>query len=203
MDVFSKSDPLCLVYIQPFGSREWVNIARTETIYNDLNPNFTTKVEIMYFFEQRQILNFRVYDEDSGSTNLEDQDFIGEGSVNGGSLVLRSEELVSCKDEVLLNLIGEKLDKKDFFGSSDPFLEFHRSSEDGTFDIVHRTEIRKRLLCNADEDRNILVKCFDHNKNGKHSLIGQFNTTLRQLLKPAISGEQTFELIHPKKVKKN
>ncbi|QQP48625.1 Copine8like, partial [Caligus rogercresseyi] len=225
MDVFSKSDPLCVVYIQPYGSNEWINIARTETIYNDLNPNFTTKVEIMYFFEQRQILNFRVYDEDSSSQDLTEQDFIGQGyaslasivssptgfsvplenymGVNGGSLLLRSEELVSCKDEVLLKFIGRKLDKKDFFGSSDPFMEFYRSSEDGTYDIVHRTEyisrnrnpdwkefrIRKRLLCNADEDRSILVKCYDHNKNGSHSLIGEFSTTLRHLLTPAVSGE--------------
>ena len=57
MDVFSKSDPMCVVYIQPFGSVgpniKWKEILRTECIKNTLNPQFTRKVQIAYCFEHQ------------------------------------------------------------------------------------------------------------------------------------------------------
>ena len=37
-------------------------------------------------------------------------------------------------------LISKKLDKKDFFGSSDPFLQLSRANEAGGFSVVHRSE---------------------------------------------------------------
>ena len=43
MDVFSKSDPMCVMYIKPFGSDNYVEFKRTECIDNCLNPDFTTK----------------------------------------------------------------------------------------------------------------------------------------------------------------
>ena len=30
---------------------------------------------------------------------------------------------------------------KDFFGKSDPYLEFSRAKEDGSFVVFHRTEV--------------------------------------------------------------
>ena len=105
-----------------------------------------------------------------------------------GSLVVSSEELSMCKDELKLQFLAKKLDKKDWFGSSDPFLRFSRSNEAGTYTVVHQTEhinnnrnpswkkftIPVRTLCNGDLDRNIKVECFDYNMNGNHSLIGKF-----------------------------
>lgn len=38
----------------------------------------------------------------------------------------------SSKESVMMQFCGNKLDKKDFFGKSDPFLVFYRSNEDGT-----------------------------------------------------------------------
>ncbi|KAF3689366.1 Copine-9 [Channa argus] len=65
-----------------------------------------------------------------------------------------------------MQFCANKLDKKDFFGKSDPFLVFYRSNEDGTFTICHKTEVIKnnlnpvwqpftipvRALCNGDYD---------------------------------------------------
>ena len=54
LDVFSKSDPMCVVYTQPFGStststgKKWQELLRTECIQNNLNPDFTQKVQISY-----------------------------------------------------------------------------------------------------------------------------------------------------------
>lgn len=48
-----------------------------------------------------------------------------------GEEVARSDS--PCpQDIVTMQLCANKLDKKDFFGKSDPFLVFYRSNEDGT-----------------------------------------------------------------------
>ena len=36
------------------------------------------------------------------------------------------------QEEITLQFCGKKLDRKDFFGKSDPFLLFYRTNEDGT-----------------------------------------------------------------------
>lgn len=40
---------------------------------------------------------------------------------------------VSLQDSATLQFCANKLDKKDFFGKSDPFMVFYRSNEDGTW----------------------------------------------------------------------
>ena len=236
MDVFSKSDPICIVYTKPFGSQQWVEIHRTEHIMNTLNPNFASKAKITYFFEEVQYLRFDVYDIDSKSNRMEDHDFIGsctctlsqivtggtvkmelqnaaEGRMSGnGQLLVTSEEMSTCKDDLQLQFMAKKLDRKDFFGSSDPFLQFSRSTETGSFVVVHRTEHIKnnlnplwkkftipiRTLCNGDLDRNLKVECYDYNLNGNHSLIGEFYLTVRQL-QSGPNESTVYEVINPKK----
>ena len=51
---------------------------------------------------------------------------------NSGYMIVTAEEMGSCKEEVTLQFCGRKLDKKDFFGKSDPFLLLYRTNEDGT-----------------------------------------------------------------------
>lgn len=55
-----------------------------------------------------------------------------------------------------------------------------------------------RSLCNGDLDRNIKVECYDHNKNGNHSLIGEMYLTARQLQMGPCDAN-VFDLINPKK----
>jgi len=238
MDVFSKSDPICVVSMKPFGSQNFSEIKRTECIDNNLNPEWVTKVQLNYMFEEQQHLKFDLYDVDNNSRDLSQHDFLGSctvtlgqvvsaGSVvldllhpkyskgTNGSLIVSSEELSMCKDELQLQFLGKKLDKKDWFGSSDPFLRFNRSNEGGTYTVVHQTEhinnncnpmwkkfnIPLRALCNGDLDRNLKVECFDHNMNGNHSLIGEFFITVRQLLEgPGPANEHPC--INPKKKSK-
>ena len=87
MDVMSKSDPMCVVYIQPFGSNAWQEVLRTECIQNNLNPQFTRKVQISYCFEQQQNLKFDMFDIDNPSSNLRDHDFIGSATCTLGQIV--------------------------------------------------------------------------------------------------------------------
>ncbi|XP_075773385.1 copine-9-like, partial [Pelodiscus sinensis] len=218
MDTFSKSDPVVVLYVQGSGSKEWRECGRTEVIDNTLNPDFVRKFLLDYFFEEKQNLRFDVYNVDSKSGNISKHDFLGQafvalGEVIGsqrsrlerpltgvpgkkcGTILLSVEELSNCRDIVTMQLCANKLDKKDFFGKSDPFLVFYRSNEDGTFTICHKTEVVKntlnpvwqpfsipvRALCNGDYDRTVKVDVCDWDRDGSHDFIGEFATSYREL----------------------
>ncbi|XP_055510598.1 copine-5-like isoform X1 [Leucoraja erinacea] len=217
-DTFSKSDPLCVLYVQGIETIQWREFGRTEVIDNTLHPDFVRKFILDYFFEERQNLRFDLYDVDSKSLDLSKHDFLGqifctlgeivgspgsrlEKSLTGipgkkcGIIVLSAEELGNCRDVTTMQFCANKLDKKDFFGKSDPFMVFYRSNEDGTFTICHKTEVVKntlnpvwqqfcipvRALCNGDYDRTIKVEVYDWDRDGSHDFIGEFTTSYREL----------------------
>ena len=59
-DVFSKSDPMVVVFANNSG--QWSEIGRTETIWDNLNPEFAKNFVMDYHFEMQQKLKFQVYD---------------------------------------------------------------------------------------------------------------------------------------------
>ncbi|XP_067854621.1 copine-9-like [Heptranchias perlo] len=235
VDTFSKSDPVVVLFIQGIGSKEWREYGRTEVIENTLNPDFVRKFVLDYFFEEKQNLRFDVYNVDSRSTNISKHDFLGqifvtlgeiigsagsrvEKSVTGlpgkkcGTVILSAEELSNCRDIATMQLCANKLDKKDFFGKSDPFLVFYRSNEDGTFTICHKTEVVKntlnpvwqpftipvRALCNGDYDRTVKVDVYDWDRDGSHDFIGEFTTSYRELSRGQ-SQFNVYEVLNPRK----
>uniref|UniRef100_A0A7N6ABX8 C2 domain-containing protein n=1 Tax=Anabas testudineus TaxID=64144 RepID=A0A7N6ABX8_ANATE len=206
-----------------------------KVIDNTLNPDFVGKFILDYFFEERQNLRFDLYDVDSKSANLSKHDFLGQafctlgevvgslgsrsekplGGIAGkkcGTIIVKAEELNNCRESVLMQFCGNKLDKKDFFGKSDPFLVFYRSNEDGTFTICHKTEVVKntlnpvwqafkipvRALCNGDYDRTIKVEVYDWDRDGSHDFIGEFSTSYRELSRGQ-SQFNVYEVVNPKK----
>jgi len=170
MDTFSKSDPFLVLYQEDRerGGR-WMELGRTETIDNTLDPHWQKKFVLDYTFERRQLFRFDVYDEDTASNNLSDHDFIGRmecslgeivasqgkgltrplvGEKVGQTITVVAEELLSCKEWIHLTFSGKKLDRKDWwgFGSSDPFLTFLKAGEFSQWTVVHRTEVKKGQL---------------------------------------------------------
>ncbi|XP_033484126.2 copine-9-like isoform X1 [Epinephelus fuscoguttatus] len=236
VDTFSKSDPVVVLYLQAVGTKEWREFGRTEVIDNTRNPDFVRKFVLDFFFEEKQNLRFDVYNVDSRSCNIsKHKDFLGQtfctlgeiiGSTGGrlervlsgipgkkcGVIIFTAEELSNCRDIATMQLCANKLDKKDFFGKSDPFLVFYRSNEDGTFTICHKTEVIKntlnpvwqsftipvRALCNGDYDRTVKVDVYDWDRDGSHDFIGEFTTSYRELSR----GQNQFnvyEVLNPKK----
>ncbi|KAL7986272.1 hypothetical protein Chor_011438, partial [Crotalus horridus] len=98
-----------------------------------------------------------------------------------GTLVLSAEELSNCRDIVTMQLCANKLDKKDFFGKSDPFLVFYRSNEDGTFTICHKTEVVKNNLNPVWQPFSIPVRSLCNGDYDSHDFIGEFATSYREL----------------------
>ena len=220
VDTFSVSDPFCVLFIRSAVSNKWHEIARTEIIWNNLNPKWVEKFKMDYYFEEVQNLKFAIYDADHEQMNrnkLSKGNCLGEitchlgevvaretplkknltgvSGVSGSSIMIRAEEIVMNNDILTLEFSGVKLDKKDWFGKSDPFFTFSRSNEDGSYTLVHKSEVIKVTLnpkwsrftasvsdiCNGDVDREILVQVYDWNKNGRHVEIGSTMTTVREL----------------------
>ncbi|XP_061644540.1 copine Va isoform X3 [Phyllopteryx taeniolatus] len=239
-DTFSKSDPLVVLYTQGVECKQWREFGRTEVIDNTLNPDFVRKYILDYFFEEKQNLRFDVFDIDSRSPDLakhpaDFNDFLGqvyctlgeivgspasrlEKSLSGipgkkcGTIILSAEELGNCRDYTTMQFCANKLDKKDFFGKSDPFMVFYRSNEDGTFTICHKTEVVKntlnpvwqpfsipvRALCNGDYDRTIKVEVYDWDRDGSHDFIGEFTSSYKELCRGQ-SQLNVYEVANAKK----
>uniref|UniRef100_A0A674JD00 Copine 8 n=1 Tax=Terrapene triunguis TaxID=2587831 RepID=A0A674JD00_9SAUR len=232
---FSASIPATKVELSVSSITFLLQFGRTEVIDNTLNPDFVRKFIMDYFFEERENLRFDLYDVDSKSPNLSKHDFLGQvfctlGEIVGsqgsrlekaiagipgkkcGTIIVTAEELNCCRDSVLMQFCANKLDKKDFFGKSDPFLVFHRSNEDGSFTICHKTEVVKntlnpvwqafkisvRALCNGDYDRTIKIEVYDWDRDGSHDFIGEFTTSYRELSRGQ-SQFNVYEVINPKK----
>ncbi|XP_073344243.1 copine-3-like isoform X2 [Pagrus major] len=236
MDAFSKSDPLCVLLMNSSGPH-WCEIGRTEKIENCLNPQFSKTFVIDYYFEMVQKLRFELYDIDSANCSLQDADFLGELECTLGQivssrkltkpLVMKDKRpagkgtITICAEErtdnrvVQFEAAARKLDKKDFFGKSDPFLEFYKQTETG-WQLAHRTEVVKnnlnpvwrpfriplQALCGGDVEKSIKVDCYDYNNSGSHDFIGSFQTTLSQVQQSSQTYAAEFDCINSKKKQK-
>ncbi|XP_056105215.1 copine-3 isoform X1 [Rhinichthys klamathensis goyatoka] len=235
MDVGSKSDPLC-VLLNASGN-QWFEVDRTERINNCLNPKFAKKFVVDYYFEIVQKLRFAVYDIDNKTIDLSDDDFLGEFECSLGQIVSSSKltrplvlknkkpagkgtitiSAEEIKDNRVVNFEVEarKLDKKDFLGKSDPYLEFYRQTETG-WQLAHRTEVVKynlnpcwrpfkiplRSLCAGDMEKPIKVECYDYDNDGSHDLIGIFETNMKRLQGASRTAPAEFDCINSKKKQK-
>uniref|UniRef100_A0A8C9A270 Copine-2 n=1 Tax=Prolemur simus TaxID=1328070 RepID=A0A8C9A270_PROSS len=235
-DVTSKSDPFCVLFIENNG--RWMEYDRTETAINNLNPAFSKKFVLDYHFEEVQKLKFALFDQDKSSAQLDEHDFLGQFSCSLGTIVsskkitrpllltndkpagkglitIAAQEL-SDNRVITLSLAGRKLDKKDLFGKSDPFLEFYKPGDDGKWMLVHRTEVIKYTLdpvwkpftvplvslCDGDMEKPIQVMCYDYDNDGGHDFIGEFQTSVSQMCGAHDGVPLEFECINPKKQRK-
>uniref|UniRef100_A0A8C4HIX9 Copine 3 n=1 Tax=Dicentrarchus labrax TaxID=13489 RepID=A0A8C4HIX9_DICLA len=172
MDIFSKSDPLCALYINTSGS-QWYEFGRTEMILNCLNPKFAKKFIIDYYFEMVQRLKFCVYDIDNNTYDLSDDDFLGELECTLG-------QVVSNRQMTRQLLLKDK-----------------RPAGHGTITVSGRfVSFRDNLFfC-------LQVDCYDHHFSGSHDLIGSFKATLAEMQMGTHISPVEFECINPKKLKK-
>uniref|UniRef100_A0A3P9LXP6 Copine-3 n=1 Tax=Oryzias latipes TaxID=8090 RepID=A0A3P9LXP6_ORYLA len=235
-DISSKSDPLCVLMMCGEDSR-WYEVGRSEQVQNCLSPRFSKKFVIDYFFEVVQKLKFGIYDIDNKTIDLSDDDFLGQLECNLGQvvsskkltrpLVLKNNKpagkgtITICAEEIKDNRMvnfeveARKLDNKDLFGKSDPYLEFYRQT-DSTWQLAHRTEVVKnnlnptwrpfriplQSLCGGDLDKPIKVECYDYDSDGSHDLIGTFETTMKRLQEASRTSPAEFECINGKKKQK-
>eukprot|EP01132_Coremiostelium_polycephalum_P000624 gene624-774_t len=230
LDTLSKSDPQVVVYHQDPISKNWVVAGKTEMIKNNLNPKFKTPVNIDYFFEEVQNLRFEVLDIDDGNNF----DFIGQTTCTlasilsksgctlvkdllckkgkkAGSITVIAEELQTTNQSLKMRIAGQKLDKKDLFGKSDPYFILSKSTQSGFVKVFESEVIKKTLdpifrefqikleeLNGGDMNREIKFDFYDWDSIGKHDFIGSFTTCGQEL----INGRKEFPIINVKKKEK-
>jgi len=219
-DKFSKSDPQVTVQCRHSTKAQWIEVGKTEVIMNNLNPEFAKPIEMDYFFEEEQQLKFTVYDiDDFTGKNSSKNDFLGEYTttlanivnarnkrikgkllnIQHGDIIITAEEVSDSKKVVVYKFSARKLDKKDFFGKSDPFFAVYRkvnNSDNGdNLLLTYESEVIKNNLnpnwkkgevklakiSNSNIDEPLVVKIFDWNRNGDRDYIGEFETSIAEL----------------------
>uniref|UniRef100_A0AAR2LQ49 Copine-4 n=1 Tax=Pygocentrus nattereri TaxID=42514 RepID=A0AAR2LQ49_PYGNA len=229
-DALSKPDPCVVIKMQSHG--QWLEVDRTEVIRSCINPTFSKVFTLDYYFEEVQRLRFELYDMNSSHNGMREIDCLGAMECTLGQVrthpnhldiarVLNRGKLfvtVSIFNVFELNMFLVCLcSLQDFFSKSDPFLEIYRVNDDGTQQLVYRTEtVMNNLnpvwktfktslncLCSGDHERILKCTVWDWDSNGKHDFIGEFEATFKEM-RGAIDGKQVqWECINPKyKVKK-
>ncbi|RMC09361.1 hypothetical protein DUI87_14369 [Hirundo rustica rustica] len=193
-DTLNKSDPCVLLLMQTQG--QWTEVDRSEVIKSNLNPVFAKIFTVDYYFEEVQKLRFEVYDSHGqAGVGTHDDDFLGGMECTVGQIVAQkrvtkplflkygkfagkstitiiSEEISGNNGYVELAFRAKKLDDKDLFSKSDPFLEIYRIDDDRSEQLVYRTEVVKNnlspiwepfkvslnSLCSCEEKRKLRVQ---------------------------------------------
>ncbi|XP_061884951.1 copine-4 [Entelurus aequoreus] len=222
-DARSKPDPCIVLKMQSHG--QWIEVDRTEVMRSCVNPSYSKVFTLDFYFEEVQRLRFELYDINSNYNDVKDVDFLGAvectlgqiisqrklskallrpGGIVGKTIItITAEELTGNDDYIELSFSARKLDDKDFFTKSDPFLEIYRINEDATLQLVYRTEtvmnnlnpvwktfkVSLNSLCNGDHERKLQCTVWDWDSNGKHDYIGEFEATFKEM-RNAIDGRQ-------------
>uniref|UniRef100_A0A2R8MAF5 Copine 7 n=1 Tax=Callithrix jacchus TaxID=9483 RepID=A0A2R8MAF5_CALJA len=168
-DPLTKSDPSVVLLQQAQG--QWVQVDRTEVVRSSLHPVFSKVFTVDYYFEEVQKLRFEVYDTHGGPGGLscQEDDFLGGMECTLGQIVAQkkvtrplllkfgrnagkstitviAEDISGNNGYVELSFRARKLDDKDLFSKSDPFLELYRVNDDQGLQLVYRTEVVKNNL---------------------------------------------------------
>eukprot|EP00301_Raphidiophrys_heterophryoidea_P021886 c6181_g1_i1.p1 GENE.c6181_g1_i1~~c6181_g1_i1.p1 ORF type:complete len:517 (+),score=140.89 c6181_g1_i1:69-1619(+) len=233
LDGSGKSDPSVVAILRNYTAEEWKEVGQTEVVRESLNPEFLTPITIDFKFEVPQTIRFYVYDVDHADSSHPTKELIGgteeilvgdilrakgrtwQGQISRenktqGTVKCVADELSSTVGEISLQFAASKLDSKDTFSKSDPFLILERGRDDGTWVPVHKTEF-------IDDDSNpvwkkftlpistlcfskgspIRISCFDDDGLGMSELIGRCTTTLEQLI--SRKKDMNWALVDPKK----
>ncbi|XP_039931097.1 copine-7 [Hirundo rustica] len=238
-DTLNKSDPCVLLLMQTQG--QWTEVDRSEVIKSNLNPVFAKIFTVDYYFEEVQKLRFEVYDSHGqAGVGTHDDDFLGGMECTVGQIVAQkrvtkplflkygkfagkstitiiSEEISGNNGYVELAFRAKKLDDKDLFSKSDPFLEIYRIDDDRSEQLVYRTEVVKNnlspiwepfkvslnSLCSCEEKRKLRCVVWDYDSRGKHDFIGEFFTTFEEMQKAMGENKVQWDCMNPKyKIKK-
>uniref|UniRef100_A0A8C9JA21 Copine 7 n=1 Tax=Panthera tigris altaica TaxID=74533 RepID=A0A8C9JA21_PANTA len=101
---------------------------------------------------------------------------------------------------------------QDLFSKSDPFLELYRVNDDGSEQLVYRTEVVKdnlspvwepfkvslNNLCSCEETRPLKCLVWDHDSRGKHDFIGEFSTTFEEMQKAFGEDQAQWDCVNAK-----
>lgn len=165
MDIMSKSDPKVQVLERHANETEWRVVGTTETIWDNLNPDFITSFSLDFHFEEQKYLLFKVFDINDKREKISNADFIGQAECtlneivgspgqqlvrtlrvpdrkeSRGIILLRTEEEQENKSKLIMKLSGHNLeDISGWFHKYKPFFYISRKLETGAAQRVYKSE---------------------------------------------------------------
>ncbi|XP_058752938.1 protein BONZAI 3-like isoform X3 [Vicia villosa] len=194
-----------------------VSTKESSNLESNSEPILVDQEKIKLDQSHKQIKLFK-----SETLKLKDQDFIGEASCNLseivtkqnrsltlklqgkresivqrnlGTVTIHAEETVASRNVVQISFRCTRLDNKDVFSKSDPFLRVSRLVETGGSIPICKTEVIdnnlnpkwKPISLNfqqfGSKETPLLIECFDFNRNGNHSFIGKMQKSIADLEK--------------------
>ncbi|CAD8052802.1 unnamed protein product [Paramecium sonneborni] len=163
LDTVTVSDPYVIMYQK--NNNYWTKIGQTELIWNNLNPNFATSIQLEYHFEVQQHLKMEVHHYISPTQSKiigiaettvaeiagsKDQIFMGDlvniSGKKSGKIIVKADQVKSCNDELIITLSGQSIPETRFWfwHGTCPFLRFYRLRKDDNNPVlVYETEFAK------------------------------------------------------------
>ncbi|EGG25009.1 hypothetical protein DFA_03255 [Cavenderia fasciculata] len=234
----SKFDPRVLVY-EPERERPdaYVLIGATEKVHNVLNPIFTVTLNINYKFEAIQPLRIVVCNGEA-TTNYSElsklhvygifdltladviyhpsrriqSELLSVDQVYRGTIDIKAEFSPRSHQKLHFEIACKNLEKKDFFGKSDPFFKIYKHDHGLVWNQAYISDIKKKTLdphyekvklsaddlCDGRLDNPIKFEFMDWNKAPTPSeLIGNFETTFNTLAH--VKELPSFSIVNQKK----
>ena len=130
-----------------------------------------------------------------------------------GEIIIRSEEILTCRDYFHFKIAFSALPKIGIM-NPDPktFLEIRRANESGEYVVVHRTEQRRsrnpefsvqisgQKLCNGDLDRNLKFQLYRYRSSAmKSDFWGETDLTGNEIKTPFLGRSELFyKILRPK-----
>ncbi|KAK9765731.1 hypothetical protein K7432_005696 [Basidiobolus ranarum] len=162
LDFLSESDPQVVLFAKGGHNQErWVEIGRTETLWNAPNPKFAQSFLLEYESDKIQYLRFEVYDKDSdvqdiheatiiGSTEITFQQIISTPTLvkslvnpklgNQGKFEFLTRKVPSFKHRLTFQFNASELERQTMFMNNDPFFTVSAQRHNGDWVLVYRSE---------------------------------------------------------------
>ncbi|KAM7472735.1 hypothetical protein LguiA_010918 [Lonicera macranthoides] len=163
-----------------------------DTEYHKL-PVKMLKLNDQEFLGQASCVLSEIVTKQSRSVTLNLHNRNGRGLQNLGMLTIYAEETVASKNAVEITFRCSRLDNKDFFSKSDPFLRISRIVETGGSVPICKTEVVNNNLNPiwkplsltmqkyGSKDNPLIIECFDFNTSGDHAFIGKLQKSIADL----------------------
>ena len=164
-DLISKSDPYVSFYMKEKSSGNYVLKGKTETIKDNLNPNFVKTFIVDFIFEIKQECKFEVWDYDSDQKS----DFLGiaettigeiagskgqtlilnlmnpNAKKNKSKIIIRTEKIAHSNEIYYMKFRAEKLSNSstwlNLVSGKSPFFIMYKSREDGSWLKVYESVV--------------------------------------------------------------
>ncbi|XP_028397014.1 copine-1-like isoform X2 [Dendronephthya gigantea] len=174
VDQFSKSDPLCVLFMKNMG--QWCEYGRTESIPNNLNPRFCQSIGLEVGGADTLPIKLTVYDlanftskdlrkhDVIGSVELDlrnvlevERPFVGELRMPGdtkarGYIYVYFKDIKDTKSKLTFQVKGAKLTKRGMFAKCNAYFEVCRKIQEGTNEEFHPV-YRSQIVARSQEPR--------------------------------------------------